>query len=139
MSLCLTAHNNKEGGIKKSFGRQKMLGTAKPSGVIFFGTKGEDRNSFVSIHRNKFAVQKQRLSDGAMKKRTLGEAENKEKGSTEIKEEYTATLFTLIYNSQVFRHININPTIIKIKQLSNLLVIKHIIRQNIYFGEYNIN
>ena len=49
------------------------------------------------------------------------------------------TLFTLIYNSQVFRHININPTIIKIKQLSNLLVIKHIIRQNIYFGEYNIN
>ena len=54
---------------------------------LFFGTKGEDRNSFVSIHRNKFAVQKQRLSDGAMKKRTLGEAENKEKGSTEIKEE----------------------------------------------------
>ncbi len=43
--------------------------------------------TFVSIHRNKFAVQKQRLSDGAMKKRTLGEAENKEKGSTEIKEE----------------------------------------------------
>ena len=86
MSLFFTAHNNKEGGIKKSFGRQKMLGTAKPSGVIFFGTKGEDRNSFVSIHRNKFAVQKQRLSDGAMKKRTLGEAENKEKGSTEIKQ-----------------------------------------------------
>ena len=35
--------------------------------LIFFGTKGEDRNSFVSIHRNKFAVQKQRVSDGAMK------------------------------------------------------------------------
>ncbi len=87
ISLFFTAHNKKEGGIEKSFGRQKMLGTAKPSGVIFFGTKGEDRNSFVSIHRNKFAVQKQRLSDGAMKKRTLGEAENKEKGSTEIKEE----------------------------------------------------
>ena len=67
MSLFFTARNNKEGGIKKSFGRQKMLGTAKPSGVIFFGTKGEDRNSFVSIHRNKFAVQKQRVSDGAMK------------------------------------------------------------------------
>ena len=49
-----------------------MLGTAKPSGVIFFGTKGEDRNSFVSIHRNKFAVQKQRVSDGAMKKHTRG-------------------------------------------------------------------
>lgn len=89
MSLFFTAHNNKEGGIKKSFGRQKMLGTAKPSGVIFFGTKGEDRNSFVSIHRNKFAVQKQRLSDGAMKKRTLGEAENKEKGSTESKTSHT--------------------------------------------------
>ena len=72
MSLFFTAHNNKEGGIKKSFGRQKMLGTAKPSGVIFFGTKGEDRNSFVSIHRNKFAVQKQRVSDGAMKKHTRG-------------------------------------------------------------------
>ena len=64
-SLFFTAHNKKEGGIEKSFGRQKMLGTAKPSGVIFFGTKGEDRNSFVSIHRNKFAVQKQRISDGA--------------------------------------------------------------------------
>lgn len=39
----------------------------------------------------------------------------------------------------VYRMLTINPTIIKIKQLSNLLVIKHIIRQNIYFGEYNIN
>ena len=72
MSLFFTAHINKEGGIKKSFGRQKMLGTAKPSGVIFFGTKGEDRNSFVSIHRNKFAVQKQRVSDGAMEKAHKG-------------------------------------------------------------------
>ncbi|RGV51740.1 hypothetical protein DWW09_12955 [Bacteroides clarus] len=68
MSLFFTARINKEGGIKKSFGRQKMLGTAKPAGVIFFGTKGEDRNSFVSILRNKFAVQKQMISDGAMKK-----------------------------------------------------------------------
>ena len=25
------------------------------------------------------------------------------------------------------------------RMLTNLLVIKHIIRQNIYFGEYNIN
>ena len=72
MSLFFTARINKEGGIEKSFGRQKMLGTAKPSGVIFFRTKGEDRNSFVSIHRNKFAVQKQRVSDGAMKKHTRG-------------------------------------------------------------------
>ena len=68
----LTAHYKKEGGIEKSFGRQKMLGTAKSSGVIFFGTKGEDRNSFISIHRHKFAVQKQRVSDGAMKKHTRG-------------------------------------------------------------------
>ena len=63
-----------------------MLGTAKPSGVIFFGTKGEDRNSFVSIHRNKFAVQKQRLSDGAMKNAQRG-GKNKEKSRTEIKED----------------------------------------------------
>ena len=35
ISLFFTAHNKKEGGIEKSFGRQKMLGTAKPSGVIF--------------------------------------------------------------------------------------------------------
>ena len=61
-----------------------MLGTVKPSGVIFFGTKGEDRNSFISIHRNKFAVQKQRVSDGAMKKHTRG-GRKKEKGRTEIK------------------------------------------------------
>lgn len=64
-----------------------MLGTAKPSGVIFFGTKGEDRNSFVSIHRNKFAVQKTKDLRWSYEKSTLGEAENKEKGSTEIKEE----------------------------------------------------
>ena len=72
MSLFFTAHYKKEGGIEKSFGRQKMLETAKPSGVIFFRTKGEDRNSFISIHRHKFAVQKQRVSDGAMKKHTRG-------------------------------------------------------------------
>ena len=67
MSLFFTRHNNKEGGIKKSFGRQKCWGQrSRPA--LFFGTKGEDRNSFVSIHRNKFAVQKQRISDGAMKK-----------------------------------------------------------------------
>ena len=72
MSLFFTAHNNKEGGIKKSFGRQKNVGDSEAVRRYFFGTKGEDRNSFVSIHRNKFAVQKQRLSDGAMKKRTLG-------------------------------------------------------------------
>ena len=69
MSLFFTAHSNKVGGSEKSFGRQKMLGTAKPASVIFFGTKGEDRNFFVSIYRNKFAVQKQRVSDGAQKTR----------------------------------------------------------------------
>ena len=86
MSLFFTAHSNKERGIEKSFGRQKMLGTAKPSGIIFFGTEGEGRNSFVSIHRNKFAVQKQRLSDGDMKKVQRG-GKNKEKSRTEIKED----------------------------------------------------
>ena len=41
MSLFFTAHNKKEGGIEKSFGRQKMLGTAKPSGVIFSGQRAK--------------------------------------------------------------------------------------------------
>ena len=70
----------------EKFWTTKMLGTAKPSGVIFFGTKGEDRNSFVSIHRNKFDVQKQRLSDVDMKKAQRG-GKNKEKSRTEIKED----------------------------------------------------
>ena len=43
MSLFFTARINKEGGIKKSFGRQKMLGTAKPSGVIFSGQRAKTR------------------------------------------------------------------------------------------------
>jgi len=38
--------------------------------------------------------------------------------------------------SNTYRRIDTTPTIIKIKQMSNLLVINHIIRQNIYFGEY---
>ena len=49
MSLFFTAHSNKEGGIEKSFGRQKMLGTAKPSGVIFFQDKGR-RPELFHIH-----------------------------------------------------------------------------------------
>jgi len=73
--------------LRKVLDDKKCWGQRSRPALFFFRTKGEDRNSFVSIHRNKFAVQKQRLSDGAMKKRTLGEAENKEKGSTEIKEE----------------------------------------------------
>ncbi|MZT47849.1 hypothetical protein GT724_22060 [Blautia wexlerae] len=66
-----------------------MLGTAKPSGVIFFRTKGEDRNSFISIHRHKFAVQKQRVSDGAMEKHTRG-GRKQGKGRTESKTNHTA-------------------------------------------------
>ena len=49
MSLFFTAHYKKEGGIEKSFGRQKMLGTAKPSGVIFFRHKGR-RPELFRIH-----------------------------------------------------------------------------------------
>jgi len=63
-----------------------MLGTAKPSGVIFFGTKGEDRNSFVSIHRNKFAVQKQRLSDGAMKNAHKGRQKTRKRAERKVKQ-----------------------------------------------------
>ena len=73
--------------MRKVLDDKKCWGQRSRPALFFSGQRGEDRNSFVSIHRNKFAVQKQRLSDGAMKKRTLGEAENKEKGSTEIKEE----------------------------------------------------
>ena len=69
-----------------------MLGTAKPSGVIFFGTKGVDRNSFVSIHRNKFARSKTKGLRWSYEKRTLREAENKEKGSTESKTNHTVLL-----------------------------------------------
>jgi len=71
---------------------KKCWGQRSRPALFFSGQRGEDRNSFVSIHRNKFAVQKQRLSDGAMKKRTLGEAENKEKGSTESKTNHTVLL-----------------------------------------------
>ena len=71
---------------------KKCWGQRSRPALFFFGTKGEDRNSFVSIHRNKFAVQKQRVSDGAIEKRTLREAENKEKGSTESKTNHTVLL-----------------------------------------------
>jgi hypothetical protein len=73
--------------LRKVLDDKKCWGQRSRPALFFSGQRGEDRKSFVSIHRNKFVVQKQRLSDGAMKKRTLGEAENKEKGSTEIKEE----------------------------------------------------
>ena len=76
-------------GLRKVLDDKKCWGQRSRPALFFSGQRGEDRNSFVSIHRNKFAVQKQRLSDGAMKKRTLGEAENKEKGSTESKTSHT--------------------------------------------------
>ena len=86
MSLFFTAHSNKVGGSEKSFGRQKMLGTAKPASVIFFGTKGEDRNFFVSIYRNKFAVQKQRVSDGAMKNTHKGRQKTRKRAVRKVKQ-----------------------------------------------------
>ena len=46
---------------------KKCWGQRSRPALFFSGQRGEDRNSFVSIHRNKFAVQKQRVSDGAMK------------------------------------------------------------------------
>ena len=79
-------------GLRKVLDDKKCWGQRSRPALFFSGQRGEDRNSFVSIHRNKFAVQKQRLSDGAMKKRTLGEAENKEKGSTESKTNHTVLL-----------------------------------------------
>ena len=87
MSLFLRHTTRRKEGLRKVLDDKKCWGQRSRPALFFSGQRGEDRNSFVSIHRNKFAVQKQRLSDGAMKKRTLGEAENKEKGSTEIKEE----------------------------------------------------
>lgn len=89
MSLFFTAYINKERGIEKSFGRQKMLGTAEQDGVIFFGTKGEDRNSFVSIYRHKFAVQKQRISDGAMKNASKGRQKTGKREAQKVKTNHT--------------------------------------------------
>ena len=63
-----------------------MLGTAKPASVIFFGTKGEDRNFFVSIYRNKFAVQKQRVSDGAMKNTHKGRQKTRKRAVRKVKQ-----------------------------------------------------
>ena len=40
MSLFFTAHNNKEGGIKKSFGRQKNVGDSEAVRRYFFRDKG---------------------------------------------------------------------------------------------------
>ena len=89
MSLFFTAHNNKEGGIKKSFGRQKMLGTAKPSGVIFFGTKGRRPDLFRIHPPTEICRSKTKGPRWSYEKSTLGEAENKEKGSTESKTSHT--------------------------------------------------
>lgn len=66
MSLFLRHTTRRKEGLRKVLD-DKNVGDSEAVRRYFFGTKGEDRNSFVSIHRNKFAVQKQRLSDGAMK------------------------------------------------------------------------
>ena len=55
-------------GLRKVLDDKKCWGQRSRPALFFSGQRGEDRNSFVSIHRNKFAVQKQRISDGAMKK-----------------------------------------------------------------------
>ena len=70
-----------------------MLGTAKQAGVIFFGTKGEVRNSFISILRHKFAVQKQRVSDGDMKKARKGRLKTKKRAARKLKTSIFVVLF----------------------------------------------
>ena len=68
MSIFFLRHASiRKEGFRKVLDDKKCWGQRSRPALIFFGTKGEDRNSFVSIHRNKFAVQKQRVSDGAMK------------------------------------------------------------------------
>ena len=65
-----------------------MLGTAKPSGVIFSGQRAKTRTlSYPSTEINlPFKTKGLRWS---YEKRTLREAENKEKGSTESKTNHT--------------------------------------------------
>ena len=41
MSLFFTAHNNKEGGIKKSFGRQKCWGQRSRPALFFSGQRAK--------------------------------------------------------------------------------------------------
>ena len=69
-----------------------MLGTAKPSGVIFFRYKGR-RPELFRIHPPKeMGRSKTKGLRWSYEKRTLREAENKEKGSTESKTNHTVLL-----------------------------------------------
>ena len=72
MSLFLRHTTRRKEGLRKVLDDKKCWGQRSRPALFFSGQRGEDRNSFVSIHRNKFAVQKQRVSDGAMKKHTRG-------------------------------------------------------------------
>ena len=72
MSLFLRHTTRRKEGFRKVLDDKKCWGQRSRPALFFSGQRGEDRNSFVSIHRNKFAVQKQRVSDGAMKKHTRG-------------------------------------------------------------------
>ena len=72
MSLFLRHTTRRKEGLRKVLDDKKCWGQRSRPALFFSVQRGEDRNSFVSIHRNKFAVQKQRVSDGAMKKHTRG-------------------------------------------------------------------
>ena len=91
MSLFFTAHSNKVGGSEKSFGRQKMLGTAKPSGVIFFsgqrakaGTLSYPSSEINLPSKNKGS------QTGIWKKRTRGGRKPRKRAVRKVKTNHTA-------------------------------------------------
>ena len=85
MSLFLRPTTIRKEGLRKVLDDKKCWGQRSRPALFFFRTKGEGRNSFISILRNKFAVQKQRISDGDMEKAHEGRQKTKEKGGTESK------------------------------------------------------
>ena len=85
MSLFLRHTTIRKEGLRKVLDDKKCWGQRSRPALFFFRTKGEGRNSFISILRNKFAVQKQRISDGDMEKAHEGRQKTKEKGGTESK------------------------------------------------------
>ena len=56
MSLFLRHASIRKEGFRKVLD-DKNVGDSEAVRRYFFRTKGEDRNSFISIHRHKFAVQ----------------------------------------------------------------------------------
>ena len=82
MSLFLRHTTIRKEGLRKVLDDKKCWGQRSRPALFFFRTKGEGRNSFISILRNKFAVQKQRISDGDMEKAHEGRQKTKEKGGT---------------------------------------------------------